>query len=171
MTPYSLHHEAVGEVNAIPEVLFAHLDDPLRLSSHMQQRSMALMGTSMDVRTDALGGMATGSIIRMQGRVLGVPLRLEEVVVQRQPPQLKAWVTLGEPRLLVIGAYRMGFRIAGLNGGSVLTIFIDYDLPLGGPARWASRWLAPVYARWCCSQMLRDAQNAFRPAAGQQARS
>jgi hypothetical protein len=163
-----LHDEAAGEVAAAPALLFAHLDEPQRLSRHMEQRSMAMMGSTMTVATDAQGGEAPGSVIRMNGRVFGIPLALEEVVTRREPPRLKAWETIGEPHLLVIGAYRMGFAIAPRGDGSLLTVFIDYQLPTAGHTRWLARWLAPMYARWCCARMVRDAQDAFRITARQQ---
>lgn len=161
MDRYPFHHEARGAVAAAPAVLFEHLDDPLRLSSHMQERSMAMMGTSMRMETDARDGRALGSVIRMSGRVLGIPIGLEEVVTDRDPPRLKAWEIVGEPRLLVIGRYRMGFGIEAAGGGSQLTVFIDYELPASSRGRLLGRWFGPRYARWCCERMLADAQAAM----------
>lgn len=160
-TAYPLRFEETGSVAGSPEAVFGHLDDPHRLSSHMEKPSMGMLGTSMSITTDVRGGRAIGSIIRMQGRVLGIPLRLEEAVTEREPPASKTWETLGEPQLLVIGAYRMGFRIAADAGGSQLAVFIEYELPIAALQHVAGRLLAPVYARWCCRRMLRDAQAAF----------
>jgi hypothetical protein len=158
---FQRHYQATGEVAAAPVELFSHLDDPARLSSHMNERSMAMMGSRMSLSTDARGGREIGSVIRMAGRVLGIPLALEEAVVLRDPPVQKAWETLGQPRLLVIGAYRMGFRIAARGPGSQLTVFIDYDLPRGA-SRWLGRLFGGAYATWCCQRMLGDAQAAFK---------
>jgi hypothetical protein len=36
-----------------------------------------------------------------------------------------AWKTIGEPKLLVIGSYRMGFRIEASGTASLLTVFIS----------------------------------------------
>jgi hypothetical protein len=162
---YPLHEKASGLVAAPAQALFDHLDDPHRLSAHMERPSMAMLGTSMRVITDAQDGRAAGSVIRMDGRVLGIPLSLGEVVTERDPPTLKVWETLGEPRLLVIGAYRMGFRIAEADGDALLTIFIDYALP-GGKLRFAGKLLGRTYARWCCRRMLVDAQDAFASGSG-----
>lgn len=170
MSARARREEATGHVAASPAALFEHLDDPHRLSSHMGKRSMAMMGTSMSIATDAAGGRSVGSVIRMEGRVLGVPLRLAEAVTEREPPAFKAWETLGEPQLLVIGAYRMGFRIATDPGGSQLAVFIEYELPTSALQHAAGRLLAPVYARWCCRQMVRDAQSAFAAGATAPAR-
>lgn len=158
---WPLGYEARGTVAATPRNLFEHLDDPHHLSSHMEQRSMPMMGTTMTLDTDALGGRAIGSVIRMRGRVLGLPLALDETVTEREPPVLKAWETNGEPRLLVIGRYRMGFRIAPAAGGSALAVFIVYALPARGLPRLLGRLLARSYARWCCERMLADAVAHF----------
>lgn len=157
-------HEARGLVAAPPGILFDHLDDPHRLSSHMEERSMAMMGSTMALETDALGGRAVGSVIRMHGRMMGVPLALDETVTEREPPSFKAWQTNGEPRLLVIGAYRMGFRIAPAPGGSLLAVFIQYALPSGRWQRMLGRMFGSSYARWCCERMLADAVARFATA-------
>ena len=86
---------------------------------------------------------------------------LHEAVVERQPPRLKTWETEGEPRLVVIGNYCMGFQMAPSVSGSLLTVFIDSRLPSGQPGRWLGRALAHAYARWCCARMVEDAQQAF----------
>jgi hypothetical protein len=161
MQTYPFHEEAGGWVAAPAARLFDHLDDPMRLSSHMQQRSMAMMGTSMSMATDAQGGRALGSVIRMSGRVLGIPIGLTEVVVDREPPRRKAWEIVGEPHLLVIGRYRMGFQVEAADAASRLTVFIDYALPTPRTGRLLGRLLGRRYARWCCRRMVADAQAAL----------
>ncbi len=99
--------------------------------------------------------------------MLGFELRLEQAIIERQPPRLKTWETEGEPRLVVIGGYRMGFVIAPKGRASLLTVFIDYCLPSSRAGRWLGHVLAPAYARWCCARMLQDAQRAFSSSAPQ----
>lgn len=106
---FAFHFESSGRVDAVPPLLFEHLDDPRRLAAHMETGSAAMAGASMSIDTDEQQGRAVGSLIRMHGRMLGMPLFLEERVTQRQPPQLKSWETCGEPRLLVIAATAWGF--------------------------------------------------------------
>lgn len=74
---------------------------------------MAMIGSSMSIVTDEGGGRVPGSVTRMQGRVLGIRVALEQVVTQRGPPTFKAWETVGEPRLLVIDAF------AGATSGAL----------------------------------------------------
>jgi hypothetical protein len=89
--------------------------------------------------------------------VFGLELVLDEVVTQRTPPQLKVWETVGTPRLLVIGRYRMGVNITPADGGTRLHVFIDYDWPTGRTTYWLGRLCGGLYAKWCVTQMLSDA--------------
>ena len=79
----------------------------------------------------------------------------------RNPPHRKVWETTGSPKLAVIGHYRMGFDITPSERGSLLRVFIDYDLPDKPPARWLGYPFARKYAAWCTSQMAEDARNHF----------
>ena len=150
------HDEAMCEMSASPAVVFEHIDRPERLSAHMARKSWQLSGTSMSIETDAEGGRAPGSHIWLRGKMLGIRLDVECVVVKRVPPLLKEWETVGTPRLLVIGSYRMSVRIAPHNGGSTVTIAIDYAMPHRPWERAIASAIGPMYARWCVQQMARD---------------
>lgn len=109
---YPLHREALVDIAADPAAIFAVLDDHSRLSAHMEKRSLMMAGATMKTELDSQRGQAVGSVIRMKGRVLGVSLHVEEVVTHYEPPVRKTWETRGQPRLLVIGRYRMGFELS-----------------------------------------------------------
>lgn len=157
-------YEAEGMVECTAHELFARLDDHARLSSHMRESSWRMLGSRMELAFDAAGGRAVGSHVRLTGRVLGIPLAVEEAVTERTPPERKVWETLGTPRLLVIGSYRMGFEIArAAERRSRLRVFIAYALPEPAPARWLGRVLGGAYARWCVDRMLRDAMASPAP--------
>lgn len=158
---FPFHHHSDVEVPVAPDTLFAHLDDHRRLSSHMEKPSLMMAGATMHIDTDALKGQAVGSLIRLSGQVLGWRLAVDEVVTEHEPPTRKTWETRGEPRLLVIGAYRMGFRISARGQGSSLQVFIDYQWPQRGIGRWFGGRLARAYAAWCTQRMAHDAVAAF----------
>lgn len=162
---YPCHHQSEVELDADPARLFAFLDDHGRLAGHMEKPSLMMAGGSMRVETDAQLGKALGSVIRITGRVMGVSLTVEEVVVERVPPLRKTWETRGRPALLVIGAYRMGFAITPLARGSRLVVFIDYQHPPGPFGRLLGLLLGPLYAKWCTSRMASDAAAAMATAA------
>ena len=115
----------------------------------------------MTFEVDAGRGQAIGSTIRLRGRAFGIRLFVEEVVTERDPPHRKVWETVGQPRLLVIGHYRMGYDIVPQSGGSLFNVFIDYALPEAIPARWFGRMFGGVYARWCTRRIANDAVAHF----------
>lgn len=154
---YPLHQRSEADVDADAQILFAHLDDHHRLAGHMEKRSLMMAGAMMQVETDALQGQAVGSIIRVTGRVLGMDLAVEEVVTDRISPLHKTWETRGEPRLLVIGSYRMGFTIRPLGKRSHLVVFIDYHLPPRGFTHLLGQVFGRAYAAWCTRRMTTDA--------------
>ena len=155
-----LHDESRALLATTVAEAFAYLDDFRALSAHMEKRSAMMLGSSMRITTDELGGRAVGSKVRMHGRMLGIALSLEEVVIEREPPRLKAWETR-EVRLLVMGQYRLGFQLTPAGRGSLLRVFIDYEAPSWTLARPLGRALARMYARWCTRRMARDAVHQF----------
>ena len=159
------HHEGVVAIPASPEGVFAFVDDQSRLSSHMSQSSWMMGGGRMSIDLDEAKGQAVGSHIQLSGRVFGIRLFLDEVITRRDPPREKTWQTVGTPRLLVIGNYRMGLQITPGRPGSRLRVFIDYDLPTGWVTYWLGRLFGGLYARWCVAQMLSAASRHFSPRA------
>jgi hypothetical protein len=156
-----LHAEAMCAVEVRPSSVFEYIDQPQRLSAHMARRSWQLAGTSMSIETDASGGRAVGSHIRLAGRMLGISLHVEGKVVVREPPNVKAWETVGEPHLLVIGRYRMSVNIDARGDGTHVVIGIDYALPANATSRWLGMLFGPMYARWCVRQMANDLVREF----------
>ena len=156
-------HTTTVQVRAPPGDVFAFLDEHARLTSHMGKRSLAMGGGSMAVEFDEGRGKVVGSKLRLVGTAFGIRLGVEEVVIERVPPHRKSWETVGEPRLLVIGPYRMGFIIENLGQTSQVTVFIDYELPRRAPWRWLGKMLGRAYARWCTERMAGDAAAHFAP--------
>ena len=158
---YPFHHRSEVEVAADAPSLFAFLDDHRRLAAHMEKPSMMMAGATMHVATDTQQGQTVGSLISITGRVLGMNLAVDEVVTERIPPLCKIWETQGEPRLLVIGSYRMGFTISARGDRSRLVVFIDYQLPPRGFAYALALIFGRIYAAWCTRRMAADAVAAF----------
>src|SRR4030095_12114238 len=118
------HEEEAVQVAASCESLYEYLDDPARLGAHMSRRNWRTAGMRMDYVLDAQRGQGIGARIGLRGALLGLRLEGDEVGVESAPPCRKSWETVGVPRLLVIGPYRMGFRIER-NGpaNAQLTVF------------------------------------------------
>ena len=158
---YERHYEEKVILPARTKEVFCYVDNFAELSSHMSQSSAMMMGGSMDMSFDAARGQAVGSHVRMKGKVMGIELFLEEVVTEREPPRHKAWETIGNPRLLVIGGYRLGFEIADRSNTSELCVFIDYNLPAALTSRWLGYLFGKMYAKWCVQGMMNGARDHF----------
>ena len=157
--PYHFAEEAL--IHSPCADLFNYLDKHSQLSAHMTRRSWMMGGGRMDISTDDGEFRRMGSRLRLAGRAFGFALFLEEEITEYRPPLVKVWQIIGTPRLLIIGRYRMGFKITPQSQGSVLHIFLDYELPSGTLSRLFGRWLAPTYARWCVRNMIAEGQKAF----------
>jgi hypothetical protein len=158
---YSHHEESQALINASPDQVFAALDDHGRLSSHMGKSSWRMGGGRMETVVDASQGRTVGSHIVLRGRVFGVRLFVEEVVMVHEPPVRKAWETIGAPQLLVIGPYMMSFELAASGTGARLRVVIEYELPEHGTARVLGWLFGRMYARWCTRQRVGDARMLF----------
>ena len=156
-----LQHESTALVDAPIDQVFAYLDDPNALAAHMGESSLMMMGSRMSIDVDADGGRAVGSKISMHGRMMGIPLSLEEVITERQVPGRKVWQTIGTPNLVVMAHYRMGFDLTPSGDASMVRVFIDYSLPTTAAGSWLGRLLGGVYARWCTTQMADGAARHF----------
>jgi hypothetical protein len=156
-----LHFEQNATPRAPIDEVFAYLDDHKRLSAHMGRSSWMMGGGRMSIELDEHRGQRVGSRVCLAGRAFGMRLFVEETVVERDPPRRKVWQTVGAPRLLVIGEYRMGFELAPEGGAARLRVFIDYALPQAGLTRWLGMAFGRGYAKWCTRSMLDDAVAHF----------
>lgn len=154
------HAESIALVSAQADQVFAYLDDPRALAAHMGESSM-MMGSSMRTEIVSGDGRAIGSTNRMSGRMLGISLSLDEVVRERESPHRKQWETVGSPKLIIIGHYRMGFEVTPLGESSQVRVFIDYRRPASVLGYCLGILLGGFYARWCTKQMTNDAVRYF----------
>lgn len=158
-TAYPRHEEETLHLAAKAEDVFAFADDHQNLASHMNEKNAMMAGSKFTTEIDGLHARAVGDHIRMGGRVMGLRLELDEVVTERAPPSHKAWETVGAPKLVVIGPYKMGFDVAPDTQGSAFRVSIDYALPKRNA--WIGRLFGRAYARWCVRQMTTEVARRF----------
>lgn len=154
---YPYHAELARRVDDSAASVFSRLDDHRRLAGHMEQRDWRMLGSRLDLAIDP-GASEVGQHMRWHGRIAGLAVAADEAVIERTPPSRKVWETVGSVRLLVIGAYRMGFAIEPDGRGSRVVIHLDYALPERAPWRWLGRVLGKRYARWCLERMMQEAE-------------
>ena len=117
-------------------------------------------GGSMATETDEGKGQRIGSHIRLSGKAFGIPIFLDEVVTRHEPPYNKTWETVGTPKLLVVGNYKMGIEIKPQDNSSLLKVFIDYEMPQTNV--WLGKLFGKVFAKWCVNQMIQGAYEHFK---------
>ncbi len=157
MLPY--HYEQRVLVSATPSEVFNFIDDPILFSSHMAKSSWMMGGGKMTTSVDDGKGKKVGSHITMTGTALGFSLWLDEVVTQYQPPNIKVWETADNPKLLVVGPYKMVVQITPQEEKSLLNVSIDYALPAQNA--WLGLLFGGFYAKWCVSQMTGGVAHHF----------
>ena len=164
MTAESVNHfEQSVKLSAPASIVFEHLEDFTRLGDHMMRSSWMMAGSRMSYEFDPARGKAVGARVRLQGSFLGIKLIIDEQVDERTPPWTKSWQTIGQPRMIVLDSYRMGFSLTSIDKGCRLLIFIDYATPSHEFRRWIARIAATWYARWCVISMIDGAIKHFGP--------
>ena len=161
MSAYAHSAEAATVIDAAPEAVFDFLDDQANLSAHMSEPSAMMLGTTMSIHMEDDHTRSVGSRFGFEGRVLGVPLKVEEIVTSRTPPRTKAWETTKEPVLWVMGQYAMRFTLVPMAGGASLSVRIDYNDPTTFLPRLLGVMFGRLYAKWCGGQMCTDASRHF----------
>ena len=158
---FTNHYENSVLIPADPQSIFTYADHHTNFSSHMNNSSWMMGGGKMKTHVDERKGQKLGSHIKMSGKVFGINLFLDEVITRHEPPFYKEWQTVGKVNLLVIDNYILGFEIKPDNGGSLLRVYIDYDLPKSAKTYWLGILFGRMYAKWCVRQMINGTLNHF----------
>ena len=161
MTSYPFAAKARGFIEVPAEMVFAFLDDQENLSSHMRKPSAMMFGTSMQIAMETDHTTSVGSRFGFTGSILGVPLKVDEVVIARNPPLSKRWETIGELTLWVMGRYSMGFDLEPLGTRCELRVYVAYTWASGILGGLLSRLFGRFYASWCTRRMVNDATKHF----------
>ena len=159
---YIKHYEESIMINASAENVFEYADDHNNFSSHMNKSSWMMGGGSMKTETDEGKGQKIGSQIKMDGKVFGINLFLDEIVTRHEPPFYKEWETVGDLKLLVIDHYKLGFEIKPENNISRLKVYIDYNMPNSLPSGILGYLFGEMYAKWCVYQMINGVKDHFK---------
>ena len=153
------HYEGNILLHASLQKVFDYVDDHSKFSSHMNQSSWMMGGGSMNTSIDDGHGQRVGSHIRMNGKILGINLFLDEVVTIHEPPRAKRWETVGDVKLLVCGPYRMNINVEPQDNCTLLRVSIDYALPNSNV--WLGKLFGGMYAKWCVQLMIKGARDYF----------
>jgi hypothetical protein len=87
-----------------------------------------------------------------------MPIDFSETVVKYVKNKERIWRTIGEPKIIIIGDYEMGFRLTPSHDGTRLKIYISYDLPKPLFGKILGWLLSGWYSKWCLNNMATDAK-------------
>lgn len=156
------HYEEGRLIHASADEVFSVVDIFQNLSKHMAEPNWRMLWGWMRAKTDEKGGQEVGSVVCLNGSVLGIKLSVVERVTRREAPYRKSWETFNGISLLVIGHYTLGFEIVPQGDNSRMTAHIDYELPSSVRIRWLGHLLGDFYAKWCVREILNAAQHHFQ---------
>lgn len=158
---FTNHYEDSVLIPAEPESIFTYADDHTNFSSHMNNSSWMMGGGKMETQADEGKGQKLDSHIKMSGKVFGINLFLDEVITRHEPPIYKERQTVGKINLIVIDNYILGFEIKPESSGSLLRVYINYDLPKSAKTYWLGVLFGKMYAKWCVRQMIDSTRSHF----------
>ena len=162
MNKYSRHYEESVLVPSTPDEIYTFADNHKNFASHMNKSSWMMGGASMETEIDEGKGQRVGSHIKIQGKVFGLNLFLDEVITKHSPPNHKEWETVGNINLLVIDHYKLGFEVKPEAEHPKLTVYIDYNLPKSFFPQLLGLLFGSMYAKWCVRQMIKGTSDFFK---------
>lgn len=149
------------EILAPPEKVFEYMDDINNVGWHMSDKSsMPMMGgrLKLEVIDDKEG---VGGAYRWKGGVMGMAIDIKETVIKWIKNSEKTWVTIENPRMIVMSKYTMHLLLTPAEKGTKVLFEIDYSLPRT-PWGWIiGMLLARKYAKWCLQRACEDAKKAL----------
>lgn len=148
-------------IRAPVEKVFAFLDDLSKTGMHMSERSMMMMGSKLELERLPGPEKGEGATFRWSGKVLGLPVNFTETVTRWKKNEEKVWETVGEPRMIILGWYRMRLTTEPKKSGTSVLLEIQYEPPKGFFYKLLSAFLARQYAGWCLNQMLGDTKKGL----------
>ena len=148
------HFEQAIDIKARPQDVFAFVDDIHHTGWHMEKSSMPMMGGKMEVEILSKNRTGLGAAYRWTGRVLGMPIDFSETVVKYAKDKERVWRTIGEPKIIIIGHYEMGFKLTTIQRSTRLTIYISYELPKPLFGKFLGWLLSGWYSKWCLKKYV-----------------
>lgn len=141
-------------VQASPAEVFSRLDDMTEIGKHMTESSMPLMGSKLKFAILSPNETDIGATYRYYGKIMGLTLDITEVVRRYKLNEEKFWETIGEPKIIIMSHYVLGFQLKPTTGGTQATFSIDYEIPQRGLGKVLGILLSNWYAHWCLRMML-----------------
>ncbi len=94
--------------------------------------------------------------------MLGFTMDFTVIVTKWIQNEEKIWETVGDAQMIILSWYRMHLLLTPVGESTKVELSIDYEMPKNLFFRFIAFILAPIYAKWCISNMLYDSQRALQ---------
>ena len=148
-------------IPAEPDNVFDFMDDYSKTGMHMTESSTMMMGSKLKLEQLSPNAIGVGATYRWFGKMMGMTIDFTQTVSQWVQGVEKEWKTNGDAKIIIMGWYRMYWKLKPVDGGTLATIGIDYTAPPQWYFKVLSFFFGGVYSRWCLNSMLRDTKKAF----------
>lgn len=132
------------------------MDDLSKTGMHMSENSIMMMGSKLVLEQMPGPSKGVGATFHWNGKVMGMPVDIIETVTKWVENKEKVWETIGSPKIIILGWYRMRLKTASANEGTNTSLQIEYTEPKGWFYKILSFLFAGWYGRWCLNNMLYD---------------
>lgn len=148
-------------INAPLEIVFARMDDLSKTGMHMSNSSMMMMGSKLMLEQLPGPSQGLGASFHWSGSVMGMPIDITETVTKWVVNKEKIWETIGTPKIIILGWYRMILKTEAVKEGTEASLQIDYTKPRGAFRIILYYLLSHWYCNWCLNNMLNDTKIHF----------
>ncbi|MEO7482449.1 MAG: SRPBCC family protein [Ferruginibacter sp.] len=150
-------------IQALPEKVFAYMDNINNTGMHMTKSSKPMMGSKLELKQLSENATGLNSKFRWYGKMMGFTMDFTVVVTKWIKDKEKVWETIGQAKMIILGWYRMHLVILSSPGGpnTEVELSITYTKPKNIFFKFIAFFLAPLYANWCLNNMLQDSKKTL----------
>ena len=148
-------------IHSDPEKVFAYMDNIGNTGMHMTKSSIPMMGSKLKLLQLSENATGLDSRYRWFGKMFGLTMDFTIAVTKWIKNKEKIWGTIGKPKMIILGWYKMRLVVSPEEYNTKATLSISYTKPKNIFFRVISFFLAPWYANWCLTNMLQDTKKVL----------
>ena len=148
-------------IHSSPQKVFSFMDNLSKTGMHMSENSMMMMGSKLILEQLSGPLQGVGATFHWYGKVMGMSIDITETVTKWTENHEKIWETIGTPKIILLGWYRMILKTEPAKEGTLASLQIDYTPPSGLFHNILYFFLSHYYCNWCLNNMLNDSKKIF----------
>ena len=94
-------------IQALPEKVFAYMDNINNTGMHMTKSSKPMMGSKLELKQLSENATGLNSKFRWYGKMMWFKMDFTVVVTKWIKDKEKVWETIGEAKMIIMGWYQM----------------------------------------------------------------